>query len=709
MRGIATLMLVAGSLIMACGPSSNPSDPCAPQVFTCAAPPAPRCDGNTLVTSQDGVCSADTGQAVCTYPEQQTDCTATDQVCMNGACRAPDAPCAMTTCDTPPAAACNGDTAVTYDAAGTCDSSSGSPTCSYAEHDTDCTATQQVCQGGACVDPCTGVTCDMPPADSCTGAVVTQFPATGTCDGSSGTAMCTYTPTTTDCAAMNLACDVAQGGCYDACTGVTCDAPPAASCAGGVYTTYPAAGTCDSTNGQCSYAPMMDDCAMNGQACDPAQGCTAACSGTCDAPPAATCDAGVYTTYAAVGTCDTTSGVCAYAPTTTDCAAMNEACDPTAGCVDPCVGVTCDTPPAASCSGDTLTTYAPTGTCASPGGVAECDYAPTPTDCTMTAGDECIAGACQAPLTIGFCRLQFPTTISDVASSTQTIYGRVYVAGVTDATGVDDPDPRLVGGVGFGATGTDPSTWTTWTAAAPNASYGPGSAGYEMNNDEYRADAQLPATPGQMQDYGYRFSGDGGRTWTYCDAGDTGSSDGFSQPGVATIVGPFFSEYVEGSSNNKAVEIYNPGPGAFPLAGCTVATYSNGSATVTSQIALDGTAVTAIAAGDVFVACNSSYALGDAAQCDVTSGNAKWNGNDAVQLSCNGVSYDVIGQIGVDPGTEWGTGNTSTADNTLLRVCTQTTGDPDGSDAFDPSVQWAGYATDTSFLGDRSCPLPTVP
>jgi hypothetical protein len=32
-----------------------------------------------------------------------------------------------------------------------------------------------------------------------------------------------------------------------------------------------------------------------------------------------------------------------------------------------------------------------------------------------------------------------------------------------------------------------------------------------------------------------RFSGDGGRTWTYCDTGDAGSSDGFNAPGVLIV------------------------------------------------------------------------------------------------------------------------------------------------------------------------------
>ena len=56
---------------------------------------------------------------------------------------------------------------------------------------------------------------------------------------------------------------------------------------------------------------------------------------------------------------------------------------------------------------------------------------------------------------------------------------------------------------------------------------------------------------------------------------------------------------------------------------------------------------------------------------------------------------DSIGQVGVDPGTEWGAGVTSTADNTLRRLPSVTAGDTDPSDAFDPAAQWAGFAVDT--------------
>ena len=56
----------------------------------------------------------------------------------------------------------------------------------------------------------------------------------------------------------------------------------------------------------------------------------------------------------------------------------------------------------------------------------------------------------------------------------------------------------------------------------------------------------------------------------------------------------------------------------------------------------------------------------------------------------------MIGQIGFDPGTEWGTGVNSTADNTLRRGAATCVGDSDGTNAFDPSVGWTGFATDTA-------------
>ena len=75
---------------------------------------------------------------------------------------------------------------------------------------------------------------------------------------------------------------------------------------------------------------------------------------------------------------------------------------------------------------------------------------------------------------------------------------------------------------------------------------------------------------------------------------------------------------------------------------------------------------------------------------DQLQGTSWFNGNDAVVLRKGAVTIDVIGQIGFNPGTEWGTGLVSTADNTLHRMETICAGDPDGSNVFDPRsrMEW---------------------
>jgi predicted extracellular nuclease len=155
----------------------------------------------------------------------------------------------------------------------------------------------------------------------------------------------------------------------------------------------------------------------------------------------------------------------------------------------------------------------------------------------------------------------------------------------------------------------------------------------------------------------------------------------------------FFSEYIEGSSNNKAIEIFNGTGAAINLAanGYAVQMYFNGSSTAGLTIALTGT----VASGDVYVVAQASASPAVLAQADQTNGSGWFNGDDAVVLARAGVAVDVIGQIGVDPGTEWGTGLTSTADNTLRRKAAVTAGDTNGTDAFDPSVEWDGFAIDT--------------
>lgn len=155
----------------------------------------------------------------------------------------------------------------------------------------------------------------------------------------------------------------------------------------------------------------------------------------------------------------------------------------------------------------------------------------------------------------------------------------------------------------------------------------------------------------------------------------------------------FFSEYVEGSSVNKALEIYNGTGSAIDLdAGdYEINIYFNGTPSSGLTIDLQGT----VANGDVFIFADDGADPVILAEADQTSNAGLFNGDDAIELTKGGVVIDVFGQIGVDPGSQWGSDLTSTADNTLRRKNTICQGDPVGSDAFDPAVEWDGYAQDT--------------
>ncbi|WP_412069095.1 lamin tail domain-containing protein [Rubrivirga sp. IMCC43871] len=151
------------------------------------------------------------------------------------------------------------------------------------------------------------------------------------------------------------------------------------------------------------------------------------------------------------------------------------------------------------------------------------------------------------------------------------------------------------------------------------------------------------------------------------------------------------TEYVEGSSFNKAVEIYNGTGAPVELSGYTLELYSNGSAAATSTQALSGT----LADGAVYVVSNSQADPAIQAVTDLTSGTANFNGDDAVVLrGALGVA-DVIGQVGVDPGSQWSANGVSTQNATIRRAAASCTGDTDPSDAFDPSVAFEAFPNDT--------------
>ncbi|WP_372639594.1 DUF5689 domain-containing protein [Ancylomarina sp.] len=136
----------------------------------------------------------------------------------------------------------------------------------------------------------------------------------------------------------------------------------------------------------------------------------------------------------------------------------------------------------------------------------------------------------------------------------------------------------------------------------------------------------------------------------------------------------FISEYLEGGSNNKYLEIYNGTGADVDLAGYSIKVASNGSTFAEkTAIVLAGT----LPNGGTFLIANSSAALtlpeGKTASVEFTTATY-FNGDDAIALIKGETIIDVFGVEGVDPGSAWAIGDitTATADHTLVRKATVT-------------------------------------
>lgn len=154
--------------------------------------------------------------------------------------------------------------------------------------------------------------------------------------------------------------------------------------------------------------------------------------------------------------------------------------------------------------------------------------------------------------------------------------------------------------------------------------------------------------------------------------------------GTGTATDLLFSEYIEGSGNNKALEIANNTGSSVSLSAYTIKKQTNGAGSWSTGLALSGTLTT----GSKFVIVNSSISSTcfstSAANISTTATELTFNGNDAVGLFKNGVLIDIIGTF------SGGTANFA-IDVTLRRKSTVTS----PSTTFNLSSQWDSYTTDT--------------
>lgn len=120
--------------------------------------------------------------------------------------------------------------------------------------------------------------------------------------------------------------------------------------------------------------------------------------------------------------------------------------------------------------------------------------------------------------------------------------------------------------------------------------------------------------------------------------GNTGNPGDPGDPAASEL---FFSEYIEGSSFNKAVEIANFTGTAINVSAYSLRKQTNGAGAWSADFSLNGS----LNDQTVYVVAHSSANTTITAAANVTTTNTviNFNGNDAVGLFKNGVLIDIIG------------------------------------------------------------------
>jgi predicted extracellular nuclease len=163
-----------------------------------------------------------------------------------------------------------------------------------------------------------------------------------------------------------------------------------------------------------------------------------------------------------------------------------------------------------------------------------------------------------------------------------------------------------------------------------------------------------------------------------CSEGSDDSSDTGNGGSDNQTVNLFFSEYAEGTSNNKYVEIYNPSSTIVNLNNYQIKGTNNGTAWGDNgerELALGGT----LAANSVYIICTDAADPAIIAKADLAlpyESPVHYNGNDAIAIfGIDGsgnftVIMDVIGVQSSDPGPAgWNVAGVTgaTKDHTLVR------------------------------------------
>ena len=167
------------------------------------------------------------------------------------------------------------------------------------------------------------------------------------------------------------------------------------------------------------------------------------------------------------------------------------------------------------------------------------------------------------------------------------------------------------------------------------------------------------------------------------------------------------SEYVEGSGDNQALEIFNGTADAVLLSNYAIARYPNGASVAAGSVTLPAVS---LPAGGVFVVANSLADPALTALADMTDPGISFSGNDALVLTGGGQPVDSIGRVGEDPGSYWSCVDGTTQNHSLRRLASVCSGDTVIDGLFDPCLEWSFAAVDDfSDLGQYSDNCGSVP
>lgn len=151
----------------------------------------------------------------------------------------------------------------------------------------------------------------------------------------------------------------------------------------------------------------------------------------------------------------------------------------------------------------------------------------------------------------------------------------------------------------------------------------------------------------------------------------------------------FFSEYIEGTQMNKALEVYNPKGTPVNLNIYTIKVYKNGTVNNPTVIALSGI----LPPKGVHTCGHPQSEAAIFTKCDITNNGFDFSGDDAVGLYRNDTLIDLIGEIGINPNGGFTVGTGSTKDFTLIRKFDIRGGTPFWSQSV---FEWEVFPKDNS-------------